>query len=88
MNARYFPEPSSHALRKAKDLSILPFGELANLAEDIPPVKVSIPLSQLSKTEKVYQPHRRQSYDPQDSVDIAAVNLIYLFNNFFKKIFL
>lgn len=38
---------------------------------DIPPVKVSIPFSQLSKTCRSYKPHTRLSYDPTDSVDIA-----------------
>ena len=52
------------------------FNNWKNLAEDIPPVKVSIPLSKITKTEKHYKPHRRQSYDPRDSADIGA----YLYN--------
>ena len=38
---------------------------------DIPPVKVSIPFSKLSKTCKTYVPKTRLDYDPKDSVDIA-----------------
>ena len=38
---------------------------------DIPPVKVSIPFSKLSKTCRDYIPHTRLSYDPTDSVNIA-----------------
>jgi hypothetical protein len=38
---------------------------------DIPPVKVSIPYSQLAKTCRSYKPHTRMDYDPKDSVDIA-----------------
>jgi hypothetical protein len=38
---------------------------------DIPPVKVSIPYSQLAKTCKSYKPLNRLDYDPKDSVNIA-----------------
>ena len=48
-------------------------GDMRNLAEDIPPVKVSIPFSKLSKTERTYVAHSRSSYDPRDSADIGAV---------------
>lgn len=56
---RLFPTKTNHR-------NVLNFGE-----GDIPPVKVSIPYSQLSKTCRTYKPHTRLDYDPKDSVDIA-----------------
>jgi hypothetical protein len=55
---------------------------MQNLADDIPPVKVSIPISQITKTRKAYIPHTRETYDPHDSADIAAVKVFI--SNFFS----
>ncbi|KAI8622304.1 hypothetical protein BC830DRAFT_754730 [Chytriomyces sp. MP71] len=62
INDRLFPERSQHS----------PFMDMNGLyADDDPPVKVSIPLSKLRTQSKSYKPHRRNSFDPTDSLDIS-----------------
>lgn len=53
---------------KSNQRNLLTFGSDEG---DLPPVKVSIPFSKLSKTCRSYKPHTRLSYDPRDSVDIS-----------------
>ncbi|KAI9343624.1 hypothetical protein BDR26DRAFT_1006324 [Obelidium mucronatum] len=63
INDRLFPERAMHS----------PFMNNNGIsAVDEPPVKVSIPLSKLSTQSKTYKPHRRNSFDPSDSLNIAT----------------
>ncbi|KAJ3249434.1 hypothetical protein HDU78_003220 [Chytriomyces hyalinus] len=62
VNDRLYPEKASHS----------PFFGVEGLgADDDPPVKVSIPLSKLRDQSKKYKPHRRNSFDAADSLDIG-----------------
>ncbi|KAI8834813.1 hypothetical protein BJ741DRAFT_609239 [Chytriomyces cf. hyalinus JEL632] len=62
VNDRLYPEKASHS----------PFFGVEGLgADDEPPVKVSIPLSKLRDQSKTYKPHRRNSFDAADSLDIG-----------------
>ncbi|ORY51583.1 hypothetical protein BCR33DRAFT_459266 [Rhizoclosmatium globosum] len=63
INDRLFPERATHT----------PFmNNEGLLATEEPPVKVSIPLSKLQTQAKVYKAHRRSSFDPTESMNIAA----------------
>ncbi|KAJ3233195.1 hypothetical protein HDU81_002397 [Chytriomyces hyalinus] len=62
VNDRLYPEKANHS----------PFFGVDGLgADDEPPVKVSIPLSKLRDQSKAYKPHRRNSFDAADSLDIG-----------------
>ena len=72
INDRLFPEKNTHSFKKALDLNIFKDAKGKSMDQDIPPVKVSIPFTKLSKTTRVYIPHTRLTYDPRDSTDIGA----------------
>lgn len=74
-------------MQKASDFNALEMGDMKNLAEEVPPVKVSIPFSRLTRTEREYVPHRRNSYDPHEQTDIGAVKFfIFLFLELLLKL--
>ncbi|KAL2917949.1 hypothetical protein HK105_202363 [Polyrhizophydium stewartii] len=73
INDRLFPEHVDHPFKSSEDYDVFLLDEKSrNLAEDEPPVKVSIPISRIEPTRKEYKPHRRSSFDPGDSADIGA----------------
>ncbi|KAJ3282458.1 hypothetical protein HK104_010879 [Borealophlyctis nickersoniae] len=75
VNERLFPERARHPFTSQQDaVTFVAGSEVRNLAEDEPPVKVSIPKRAIERTEKVFKPHRRRSFDPSESVDIGDVS--------------
>ncbi|KAI9202781.1 uncharacterized protein BJ171DRAFT_167032 [Polychytrium aggregatum] len=72
VNKRLMLERIQFPFNSLEDAELFTHEELRNLAEDEPPVKVSIPKSLSSKIVKTYRPHRRRSFDPGDAIDIGA----------------
>ncbi|KAJ3047059.1 hypothetical protein HK097_000271 [Rhizophlyctis rosea] len=72
INDRLFPERTRPRLddRIKADVSFMDDdGDVENRDEG--PVKVSVPRSVVMPLPKMIRPHRRRSFDPSDSVDIA-----------------
>ncbi|KAI8910372.1 hypothetical protein EDD86DRAFT_225838 [Gorgonomyces haynaldii] len=70
LDERLIPQKIDHPFKTRDDVELFEIEGIRNLAADQAPVKISVPLS-LKQEPKKYKPHRRNSFEPSDSVHIG-----------------
>jgi hypothetical protein len=74
VDERLRPVKKDHPFKSLDDADVFEIENHAKLAKNQPPVKVSIPMAVMKESfQREYKPHRRNSFDPTDSLYIGDV---------------